>query len=233
MDRESESTYVDRLVASVNPIPAIAEVFRDEHRLALESLHKAIAVQPWQRRRRLDGRSKAAALMLAAVLLIGATTGAAEWVRVHTGTFGAPGMSENDTSEWLRGDSPEIINLIDGLTPKYALPPGGNWSQFKKAWPMPQPSYVQATGVEADVATEAICQWDGYWLASYQAGDMSGQRASLAVLDAIPDWAIVRRVDGGGFADNLRLRARFAHEGNLVEFQRLFELNCRQGSAGG
>jgi hypothetical protein len=222
---EEEAYFVDRLVIGANPVPSLAAVIGSQQLAALDSMRQAILAQP-RAGRHLSARLKIATALLAAAFVIAGTTAATNWVRVHTGMFGASGMTENDTSEWLRQDSPEILALVDRFTLDYELPPGGSWIQVKKRWPTKEPSYVQVTGVEAAVAGEAMCQWQGYWLASYVSGDLSGQQAALRVLDAAPDWPIVRKTDGGGFADNLRMRARYAHEGNVEQFRHLYQLNC-------
>src|SRR4051812_34204968 len=51
------------------------------------------------RRARPARRKLIAALATAAVLATGAVA-AANWLDAHTGLFGGPGMTENDTTEW-------------------------------------------------------------------------------------------------------------------------------------
>jgi hypothetical protein len=199
----NELTSIDEFVAGANPLPSVGRFITADHRIALDSLRKGIAGQPFTARRRPAGRRlKATMFLLAAAMTIAGTTAAAEWVKVHTGVFGPPGMTESDTSEWLREDSPEILGLIDKFTVKYPLPPGGSWNRFKKPWPHQSAGYMQMTGLEGGVAVEAMCQWQGYWLAARQSGDTSAQFAALHVLDSSPDWPIIRRIDGGGFVDN-------------------------------
>jgi len=211
---------IDEFVAAANP---------------LDSLRRGLAAEPITARRHHAGRRlKATVFLLAAAMTIAGTTAAAEWVKVHTGVFGPPGMAgESDASELLREDSPEILGLIDKFTVKYPLPPGGSWNRFKKPWPHKTEGYMQMTGLEGRVAVEAICQWQGYWLVARQSGDSNAQVAALHVLDSSPDWPIIRRIDGGGFVDNLRQRAQFAHAGKVAEFQHLYELNCPVGSPAG
>jgi len=230
----NELISIDDLVAAANPMPSVARFLTADHSVALDSLRRAIVAQPLRARRRHAGRRlKATMFLLAAALTIAGTTAAAEWVKVHTGVFGPPGMTESDTSELLREDSPEILGLIDKFTVKYPLPPGGSWNRFKKPWPHQSAGYMQMTGLEGGVAVEAMCQWQGYWLAAKQSGDSSAQVAALHILDTSPDWPIVRKIDGGGFVDNLRQRAQYAHSGDVAQFKRLYELNCPAGNPAG
>jgi hypothetical protein len=144
-------------------------------------------------------------------------------------------MTENDTSEFLRQDSPEIVAVIDRLTHKYSLPPEGSWSRFKRRWPLKEKAHIQVTGLEGSVADEANCQWQQSWLDGTAVHDPARAMAALQVLDQVPSWPIMARIDNksGNFREYLRNMAALAHAGNVTEFSRLHGLNCPAGSPRG
>src|SRR4051794_5285340 len=102
MEQGDDLDEVDRLIADLDVLPSMCvgpllpsfgEIRAD---LVGEVTPPAGMAPPRRRRRRL------AATVVVGVAL--ATTGgvaAARWTSSHTGSFGAPGMTENDTTEWL------------------------------------------------------------------------------------------------------------------------------------
>jgi hypothetical protein len=224
-----DDNEIDQLVAAANPVDASVLARVSAQSLAELRDHMAGERMPTpacQRRR-------AVILLVAVALMVGGTTAAAGWVGVHSGWFGPPGMTESDTSEFLRQDSPEIVAVIDRLTHKYSLPPEGSWSRFKRHWPLKERAYIQVTGLEGGVADEASCQWQQSWLDGTAAQDPARAMAAQQVLDQVPSWPIRAKIDGGNLRQHLRNMAALAHAGNVTEFSRLHGLNCPAGSPRG
>ncbi len=224
---ESSRDPLNALLASANPVPAlrVAQLGRPDAfhaiRNGIMNTGQSAGRQPWSR------RAKFGALVAGVIVMV--TTGAATfWVSVHTGLYGHPNTTEEDGSEWLNVDSPEIIQVIDRDTKKYSLPPAGSWSAFKADWPTKEPMRLQATGIEGAVAWESSCQWRGYWLAGYQAKNPSQMSAAQAVLDQVPNWSIMRNpkaFDASALFFQ-RTVAQLAAAKNATEFQRLYEIQC-------
>jgi hypothetical protein len=225
----SDDDELDRLLAAANPVDA--SVLARVSAQSLAELREDIAGERMPTPAR--PRRRAVILLVAVALTVGATTAAAGWARVHTGWFGPPGMTENDTSEFLREDSPEIVAVINGLTRKYSLPPQGSWNRFKRGWPRTEKAYMQLTGLEGDVANEASCQWQQFWLDGTAVRDQARAEAAEKVLDQVPSWPIMAKIDGGNFREYLRKMAALAQAGSVTEFSRLHGLNCPAGGPGG
>ena len=189
---------------------------------ALDELGAAIAASPRPpraRRRRL--RIGVAGIAVAAVLA-GAGTATAGWLSIHTGLFGDPGMTENDTSEFLRTDGAGMPALFDSIARRYTLPPGGRWEAAKQRFIGGEPGLIQRAGVEQAVAFESICQWTGAWLD----GGAAERRAATRVLGRVPGWPVIAAHDGGGVVDSFRRLAAAARDdraGVLREYRRA---NC-------
>jgi hypothetical protein len=81
---------------------------------------------------------------------------AADWVGAHTGLFGEPGLTENDTSEWLDTTSPEIADIARDLGAQYRLPSGGTYDDAIGRLEATG-GLMQETGVDNLMAFEAAC----------------------------------------------------------------------------
>ncbi|MFI5959191.1 hypothetical protein [Cryptosporangium sp. NPDC051539] len=221
---------LDRLLAE-HARPSVAALDTPEINAALDALGERIRAGESElpRRPRRRGVMIAASAALAAALAVGAPA-AANWIGLHTGVFGQPGATENDTSEYLRVGSPDFPRLLERYGRDYPLPPGGDYSSVLRrirreaAEPL-GPQTIQDTGLRADLAREASCQWQGYWLTGYDRHDPAQQAAAQKVLDDIPDWEILKRTSDNGTDQELSI-AKAARLGDEPSVRYLYQLNC-------
>jgi hypothetical protein len=217
---------LDARVALANPLSNERLALLELPELAAlrdQIVTRNIAARPLRR----DQRSRRAfrPLLLGAVLLFAAVGGVYGAWGAHTGWFGAPGYTESDTSEWLRQDSPDIVGVVDKLTAKYTLPPGGSWNGLRKSYPR-GPGYIQVTGIESEVSIDAYCQWQHYWIAGYDTQDAARMAAAQTVLDQFPDWAISRKTGDPSAIGQWRQIAEYARTNQAVPLEHLYTLNC-------
>ena len=188
---------------------------------ALDELGAAIAASPRPvRARRRRWRLGVGGIAVAAVLAC-AGTATAGWLSIHTGLFGDPGMTENDTSEFLRTDGAEMSALFDSIARGYTLPPGGSWDAAKRRFVGGEPGLIQRAGVEQAVAFEAICQWTGAWL-----DGGAERRAANRVLARVPGWPVIVQQDGGGVVESFRRLADAARGGDVGVVREYRRANC-------
>lgn len=213
MSQQPQDPGMEAALAAV--APRVPDASNPELIAALEALRDRIVATPRAvptRRRRM-----LVAVGLAAVLLIGgATATMAHILSARTGEFGAAGMTENDTTEWLRTDAPDFDQVVDELGAALPLPPGGDWVRAKQGLHSSGPSRIQVSGVEGQLAFEATCQWAGYWLAGHARKDAGQMAAAQHVLEQTPNWRQIRAVDGGGIADSRRGLAAAASRGDAA-----------------
>jgi hypothetical protein len=220
---------LDRLLAD-HAGPDVHALDTPEINAALDALGDRILAGETRElpRRRRRGAVVAASAALAAALVAGAPA-AANLIGLHTGEFGLPGKTENDTSEYLRMDSPDMPALIDKYGRDYPLPPGGDYERvkesYRKAVAHLGPAEVQDTGVRADVAGAASCQWDLYWLNGYDRHDAAQQAAARRVIDDVPSWEILKRNSDNGTDWEQRF-AKAASVGNAPAFRYLYSISC-------
>ncbi len=189
-----------------------------------EAIMRTPVPQPEKRRRWWHLRSRR--LIGAAAVLVAAGIG---WsAGAHTGFFGAPGMTENDPSEFLQGDSPDIVYWVNLYTARYALPPDGSWNGLRSTWPKPSGwGLIQAAGIEGEVSSDAYCQWRMYWITGYDSHDPLKMAAAQKVMDQYPTWPItIKTSDPQSAMPMWHEVARLARSGNAVEFKRLYPLQC-------
>lgn len=218
-------TSIDRRVAASDPV--WPEFARDPAVLvALDRLGDAIASAPrsarrvsWSRRRRL------AVLVTALMLAIGGSAGAAGWLGAHTGIFGDPGLTESDTSEFLRLGSPELRDIALRHGRVFPLPPGGSYepaiSQLTSG-----SGLMQATGVRRLIATASACQWEVEWLTATRAADSARAARAVRVLARVPGWDVLRATDGGGVIVGYRRIAAAARDGDARPIAADVANNC-------
>lgn len=81
-----------------------------------------------QRGRWLAGRGRRIAAIAAVFVAVPGVALAGQQFVARTGIFGASGMSENDTSEWINVCAADFPRLVRSLPrPSEALPPGTTW----------------------------------------------------------------------------------------------------------
>jgi hypothetical protein len=193
---------------------------------ALDDLAVRIKRVPLQRR---PGRQVLVAAAIAGSVALG-TPAAAGWVSARTGWFGSSGMTESDSSEWLRADSPEMPGIVEDHGRAYPLPPGGSYAgvveRLRGGAGRTGPALVQDTGVRALVAWESVCQWEAVWLAADEAGDADRRRQAATILDDSAGWPIFSQVDGGGVLEWRRMVGSSAAEGTRAPVEQDFRANC-------
>jgi hypothetical protein len=178
-------------------------------------------------------------MVLALATLAVPAAGAGAWaLSSHTGLFGAPGTTENDTSEWLNPAGADFPEVAASLAPReLPLPPGISWSDEvqrvvaidRTPTPPPgdrAPALVQVTGVRAQFAFRARCAWETAWVRRREAGDLAGAGAALAVMRAAADWPLIVATDGGGVRDAFRRVNAAAARGNVGAVRHELGLNC-------
>ena len=182
---------IDRLTAAADPltgapggVPSVNE--------ALDNLAAGITSTPASaaagRRRRWIATGVAAT----AVLAFGAPA-AADWISARTGWFGDPRMTEEDGSEWLRLDSPEIPGIVDEQVRQLslALPAGVTTSDVVDAVTSRLvanddriPDLMQDTGVRNMVGWDIACRWGWRWLDAIGADQETAAAARAGMAEA-------------------------------------------------
>lgn len=176
---------------------------------------------------KLPRRSGRRMVMTAAVTVSVALAApaAASWVGMRTGFFGSAGMTENDGSEWLRKESPEMAAVVDLQGRDYPLPPGGTYAGVVERLGR-DAGLIQESGVRAMVAWESVCQWERLWL-STDDNDHAGVRGqAAAVLHDAATWPIFTLHDGGGVVEWRREVGSAAVEGRRPPVEHDFRANC-------
>jgi hypothetical protein len=187
---------LDQLLIGANPV-ADSAMRSSEVQLALDGIEGRILATE-RRSSRRPARKLTVALALAGAALVLAAVAFGSMLTTHTGVFAAAGMTENDTTEFLRTDAPDFPPLVAKLVDDIPFPPGdsaaGHVRQYVREYqPGPDgvPNLVQAAGVKGPFAHWAMCAWRGYWLhehARAHAGQeaMAADRlASVASSDAV------------------------------------------------
>jgi hypothetical protein len=169
------------------------------------------------------------AIALAVALCLPVASAVGYQLAAHTGIFGVPGQTENDTSEWLRSDAPDFGAVVARLIPSVALPHGASWrtaiaGQVKQGHS--NPGLVQVTGVRSQFEAYARCAWIASWLAARQRDDLAAQRRATSELEQSVRWPATVATDGGGTVDHYRALAQAANVGDATPLERELPLNC-------
>lgn len=178
-------------------------------------------------------RWSVAAVVGVVAALLTATTAVAynAFVGAHTGEYGKPGNTENDTSEWLRSDGGDFRQVVEELRPtEVPVPPGFSYAADVDAFVeslTEERTFIQVTGVRSTYAFWAICAWEREFLAADNAGDEPRRAAASAILRDVPSWPLIVATDGGGVVDHQRMVAEAANRGDADPVRRDVELNCR------
>ncbi|HEX5597823.1 MAG TPA: hypothetical protein VFX61_17690 [Micromonosporaceae bacterium] len=191
---------------------------------------------PRASRRHRRRRSTIVAVLVAA-LTVGIGGGAFAYVsKARTGEFGRPGMTENDTSEWLRTDADDFRQVVEELRPAYLPLPAGE--SFTPAIDLLIKNYghehalMQVTGVQAHYASYAACRWEAEWLAAHAEADRERRDRAVEVLRAVPSWPAIVASDGGGVRELHHGIAEAAARGDDEVVRRDLEINCPGHSPG-
>jgi hypothetical protein len=198
---------------------------------AVGELARALARTDVRRRRR-PARVRARwriAIAVAVVVVVPVASAVGYQLSAHTGLFGAPGMTENDTSEWLRADAPDFGDVAAKLIPDLPLPRGASW-QAELARQVEQgqaePALVQVTGVRATFEAYARCTWVGAWTSAFKRADQRAALRAAAVIEESATWPATVATDGGGVIEHIRSLAGAAAQGDPRPLRRELTLNC-------
>ncbi len=197
----------------------------DEVRGAISAL---VAARKPRAQRSHRGARRVAGVTVA-LLVVGAGVAAAGgFPGLHTGQFGLPGMTENDTSEYLRAASPEVVGLMTGYEQETPLAPG--YSLAPVIARIQNIGLIQADGLRGAVALYSACTWDQSWVRAHSSGDTAAEATALAALRAVPNWPIMARIDGDGrLVPSYRAIADAAAAGDVLTVARELGLNCNLG----
>ncbi|KPM53404.1 hypothetical protein ACG83_22055 [Frankia sp. R43] len=176
-----------------------------------------------------ERRVVVAALVAVALLGTAAFTFGNDLI-ARTGMFGSPGMTENDTSEWLNTGAPDFRKVMESLQPAdIPLPAGRSWQpviEQQVANGQREPGLMQVTGVRSTFALYAVCVWYGEWIAGRQADDSGRVGRALEVMSGTASWPIFVAIDGGGIRDSLRAAADAAARGDGTLVRQHIVANC-------
>ncbi|HZQ28167.1 MAG TPA: hypothetical protein VFA94_10760 [Acidimicrobiales bacterium] len=167
---------------------------------ALDAIGERIMAKPAspQGKRRVSRRRVAVGVTLAAVLAAGAPA-AANWVSARSGWFGDPHHTEEDASEWIRLDSPELREIVstDVRNLGFELPgevsPADVVSGVLRRVTVDGdtgPRLMQEGALRNVIGWEVACRWGTVWLDSADAPQATSARARMAEIasrvDALP-----------------------------------------------
>ncbi len=165
----------------------------------------------------------ATSLVLAAGTGVAAATG---FLELHTGVFGEPGMTENDTSELLRAASPEVPDLLRSYVAELPLAPGFDAEPLIDRFMAGDHGLVQADGLRGQTFFWSVCSWELSWLDAHAAGDAEAQDRATVQLARFPDEPVLGDIDGAGVTESLRQIAAAAQAGDPRPIQRDTDVNC-------
>ena len=191
-----------------------------------------------RRARRLALRAGA----LGSVLVVSGAcvAAAAGLIDLHTGFFGSPGMSENDTGEFLDISSPNLGPLMQRyagdmpLAPGYSLDPLieqvhdlGVHDGARDDSGVVHGGLMQADGIASEVAYYSACTWDRSWLGAHAAGDQDAQDRATAVIAAVPTWPVIVRTAGDqATLDAFESAADAARRGDATTMRSYADSRC-------
>ncbi|HEX5596168.1 MAG TPA: hypothetical protein VFX61_09170 [Micromonosporaceae bacterium] len=239
----ADDDELDRLLALADPAPNRVATDGDAALLVGELARSVLAQEqrpaPTVNRagRRHRRRRSAIVAGLVAALTLGIGGVAFGYVsKARTGKFGLPGMTENDTSEWLRTDAVDFRQVVEELRPT-DLPLPVNES-FTPAVDLLIKNYgneravIQVTAVRSHYASYAACSWEAEWLAAHTEADRDRMDRAVEVLRSVPSWPAIVAVDGGGVRELHRDIAEAAARGDDAVVRRDLDINCPAHSTG-
>jgi hypothetical protein len=199
---------------------------------AVGELAHAIARGDPRRRRGTPFRLRARpriAVAIAVAVCIPVAAAAAYQLSAHTGLFGNPGATENDTSEWLRSDAPDFGDAVAALVPSLRLPRGGSWQvevERQAKVGRTSPGLIQVTAVERDFEMYARCAWIRAWTIAFDRNDRARAARAAAMIEASAKWPATVASDGGGVVGRIRSLGVAAEQGYAAPLYQELAVNC-------
>ncbi len=175
------------------------------------------------RRGRFSRRSVAVIAAATAILSTGGVA-AARWTSAHTGAFGSPGMTESDTSEWLDSSADDFPQLARRLATAIPYPADDSADSYIPK--LQGAGLIQVTGVKMNLAMDAQCAWEGYWLQARSEGNDAEQAVATRVLAQVPTWPVLVATDGAGVVAGARQVAQAATTDQPGRVQQAWAANC-------
>ena len=135
-------------------------------------------------------------------MLVITSVGLGGMITTHTGFFPKKAGTENDTSEYLRTDTPDFPPLVKKLVKDIPFPPGDSALSrvplyIKQLQPGQDgiPNNVQAVGIKGHFSLLAVCAWRGYWLNAFKAGDEAAQALGADGLARVASSDAMKKTD--------------------------------------
>lgn len=214
-------TELTALLIATDP-DAVAPPDRDRLTgLSLAMAREVASAEPRRERRRFTTR-RLAAVGVAALVAVPTGAWAADRFLAQTGEFGAPGMTENDTSEWIDLCATDLGTYVRSLPrPSGELPAGTTWDEVvdtvatdllqtaRTDCPSPGAT-MQETGVRSQFLFTAQGLWACSATKADDANDAAGVLAAGREVALVWDRLDALGVLGGTAADWAPFRERAA-----------------------
>lgn len=149
----------------------------------------------WRRRRVRHG----AALAVAVAVAVGGGAAAAGVISAHTGEYGPPGMTENDTSQYLRANAPDFLKVARGYAKGVDFAPGYSAEQYLGYLQPTEPMIMQVTGVKGMITMWAMCSWKRTWLKAEQRHDTGSQAVAVQHMRGIAALPVMAAINAQSF----------------------------------
>jgi hypothetical protein len=133
-----------------------------------------------------------------------------------------------DGTELIRLDGVDAATVVDEIAAGIPLPPGGTFDRWK-AKNLGENNWHSELGLRGTLAYVAACQWTGYWLAAFDAGDQASMEQAAQMLEKIPDWPELVAVTPPEGMASYRERAAGARAGDPGRFVSEYQTNCSTG----
>jgi len=162
---------------------------------------------------------------VAGTVLAGGGVAAATWTASHTGHHGSPGMTENDTSEWLDTAGDDFPAVARQLGQAFPFPPGDSVDAYIPGQ-LPHTGLMQVSAVQRTLAMDAACAWEGYWLQEHAAGHAADAYRAARTLEQVPTWTAITTTGGSSVVALYRAAAQAADDGDAAVVHQLWSVGC-------
>ena len=229
---DAEASWVDSVVAETAQVTdstlAAIDLTKGFDELLVNVLESEASGEVVPLRRRRISR-RAGTLAIVAVIVAGGGAAAAVRGGALTGLFGAPGKTENDTSEYVDIAAPDFPALAHQLGEQLhaeglRFAPGINSDQMVDLFVKETQNQVHldergnsasakitrehgelmdVTGVKGHIAGLAQCSWQQNWIQAYKADDSAGKNAAINGLIALNGVRTTTPSKNGSFTGSI------------------------------